>query len=1037
MPSAAALPQGRQEVEQLIRDVVESGAEVRAPRTFLHFWTRYRSLSPDQAAEELLQGQTGLLIQAGALEALPLKSLQDLEEAAIFQKVMPAPAGSTHERLLALAEQGIRFHDDQGRELGPYGAYNALTDPDHNLGPLGARNHNGTVPLPDEQRLSDLHQFAIQSPLAAIERQGFQFFDREGNVQPAFMAQNGRVGTDGDVWLEVGNPATLEQRLQTFSDRRERVDGDLEVARRLESVTAENLAASLEGLKTDRRQRLARAALQEMGPDSLLLAGPSTPADLQELWLEAAAPTHEAAAVALEVHRRAPFARQIAWEETLRQADDGLALARKLLTDNDRLDWDRRQELSGALLAGLTRCPATRAGAEALQGWQAQDKAQGVQSLLASPGMSLRELALQGLASWDGQAQQRAMAGLGGPLAAPLGALHAGLQNDGLRHEIFKLASQQPADDRKTQEDLLRVLQGQSLSWEDRMLAGNFMLERLSGLPETARAAIAARSWQAQDPLQAAQLVLEDPSRPDDEIARRAITAWDTEGQQRFLQGLKGPVAESLRGLHASLSNSNAQHIVFQIACQNPADNPKTQRELLDSLQGQSMSWEDRSQVGTYVLENLSRLPETARAAAAASSWQPQDPFQAARIVLEDPTRSDDEIALRAITAWDTEGQQRYLQGLQGPLAASLRTLHESLASPNAQHPIFQLACQSPPDNPETVQKLLAAVEGQSMQWDDRQKVGAFALQRLSQLPQTSRAAGAASSWQPQDPFQAAKIVLEDPTRSEDEIARRAITAWDSEGQQRYMQGLQGPLAASLYGLHQSLSHDNSRHEVFQLACKKPQGTTGKELAPAFLSLFQALDGKPANWEDRPRLGNFVLDELAARPDTAAAARTVRQWKLNDPYEAARALSEHPELSTPQQLDALALAAISSWDTEAQKNHLEALVARPGAPGWLSRLLEVHNRFESDEARTAVWRLAAQGSLGDLSDLSSKLQSLSMSWEDRQILDGMVRDIQAEIEARKLVEGFQEKNQAVAVEEERVVVGGVVLRRKYEKPPQA
>lgn len=279
--------------------------------------------------------------------------------------------------------------------------------------------------------------------------------------------------------------------------------------------------------------------------------------------------------------------------------------------------------------------------------------------------------------------------------------------------------------------------------------------------------------------------------------------------------------------------------------------------------------------------------------------------------------------------------------------------------------------------------------------------------------------------------------MLEDPTRSDDEIAFRAITAWDSEGQQRCMQGLQGPLAASLCALHQSLSHDNSRHEVFQLACKKPQGMTGKELAPAFLSLFQALDGKPASWEDRPRLGNFVLEELAARPDTAAAARTVRQWKLNDPYEAARALSEHPELSTPQQLDALALAAISSWDTEAQKNHLEALVARPGAPGWLSRLLEVHNRFESDEARTAVWRLAAQGSLGDLSDLSSKLQSLSMSWEDRQILDGMVRDIQAEIEARKLVEGFQEKNQAVAVEEERVVVGGVVLRRKYEKPPQA
>ncbi len=403
--------------------------------------------------------------------------------------------------------------------------------------------------------------------------------------------------------------------------------------------------------------------------------------------------------------------------------------------------------------------------------------------------------------------------------------------------------------------------------------------------------------------------------------------------------------------------------------------------------------------------------------------------------MLEDPTRSEDAIALRAITAWDTEGQQRYLQGLTGPMAAPLRELHRQLETSNVRHLVFQLACQNPADEPETQQALLSGAEGISMEWDDRNRLGSFALERLSQLPETARAATAARSWQPQDPFQAARIVLEDPTRSEDEIARRAITSWDTESQQRYMQGLPGPLTAPLLALHASLKHSNNQYEVFQLASRNPQGATGKELAPAFLQLFQALEGKPATWEDRPVLGNFVLDQLAARPDTSAAAQTVRQWKLSDPYEAARALSEHPELTTPQELDALALAAISSWDTEAQKNHLSMLAARPDAPAWLSRLQTVHARLEGDEASSAVWRLAAQGSLGNLSDLADQLQGISMSSEDRQVLDGLVRDIQAEIETRKLVSGFQEKTQSVAVEEERVVVGGVILRRKHEKHP--
>lgn len=48
-----------------------------------------------------------------------------------------------------------------------------------------------------------------------------------------------------------------------------------------------------------------------------------------------------------------------------------------------------------------------------------------------------------------------------------------------------------------------------------------------------------------------------------------------------------------------------------------------------------------------------------------------------------------------------------------------------------------------------------------------------------------------------------------------------------------------------------------------------------------------------------------------------------------------------------------------------------------------------------------------------------------------------MREVQAELEARRLVAGFQQKNQSIAVEQDRVLVGGVVIRRKTEPPPEA
>lgn len=124
-PVRASAPAESKAVEQLARDVVEAGAEVTAPRRWLPVWSR--RLDSEEVAEQLPEGK--LRIELPGQSPLPLKCAQDLEEAAIFQRLKPAAPGSPAEQLLALEGDGWPFADDRGRKLGTYGAYNALTDP--------------------------------------------------------------------------------------------------------------------------------------------------------------------------------------------------------------------------------------------------------------------------------------------------------------------------------------------------------------------------------------------------------------------------------------------------------------------------------------------------------------------------------------------------------------------------------------------------------------------------------------------------------------------------------------------------------------------------------------------------------------------------------------------------------------------------------------------------------------------------------------------------------------------------------------------
>lgn len=114
--------------------------------------------------------------------------------------------------------------------------------------------------------------------------------------------------------------------------------------------------------------------------------------ELQELWLEAAASRDPGARVALEVHRQVEFARQPAWQAAV-SGGDALAVARTLTRDLEKLEGERRVQLTPAILGGLSEVPAAAAAA----GWKVQDPSGCLQKILADPAIAPARLARESL----------------------------------------------------------------------------------------------------------------------------------------------------------------------------------------------------------------------------------------------------------------------------------------------------------------------------------------------------------------------------------------------------------------------------------------------------------------------------------------------------------------------------------------------------------------------------------------------------------------------------------------------------------------
>ncbi|GMU58208.1 MAG: hypothetical protein AMXMBFR33_73540 [Candidatus Xenobia bacterium] len=641
VPFSAARPaRSHEELTRLAREVVDSGASIEARESFLVVFKRNRKLEPEEAARRL---DEPLQVRLPGLTPQPLQGPDDLRELAVFQKVLP-PSELSEPDLAAglqqLADQGWRFHTSEG-EVGMYGAFNALSQ-------VRAVRGEIQVELARKERVLELGRYGAESPWARLEADGYQFFDGQGRLRCGFDVQKDAqagVGRDGDSWIKVGDPATLDERVGKFQSLLERLP-QLELARQVyeQAPLSEEAAKKLNAAaSSDQKGRLAPVLASELADRStegfaragLALAGYGEPA-LQRAWLEELARRPESEQVgklAGKIHLglQDEALRYYVCLTALEKPDDEVDRYVARLYDKFRSDESPGQKLVGqAVLDALS----SRAGYEdrvaALRRWQS-DPNLSARALVKEKG-DLRKLAVAATAWSDQKAQRAQLEEQRGTKVGQV-ALKAfdAMSSDSNRYYLWKAALEK-AD--ASLADFGQTLYGElrSQSDSDQKALGRVLIEALAAEPAHADAATALQRWQT-DPNTAARALVKHSG--DLRALAVAATGWQDQKAQRVqLEELAhtrvGQVA--LKAFDAMSSDSNRYYLWKAAMEKADASLAEFGQTLYGELRSQNDS--DQKALGRVLIDALASEPAHASAATAVQRWQ-ADPNTAARALVK------------------------------------------------------------------------------------------------------------------------------------------------------------------------------------------------------------------------------------------------------------------------------------------------------------------------------------------------------------------------------------------------------------------
>ncbi len=697
--------------EQVARDILESGAQLKIKR---RWWFGYATLDAEKAAAKLREGNRPVQVVRNGL-MLPVHNLEDLTEVAVFSHLRPVQllkSPEVGEQLLALEKLGPRLLDRQGREVGGYGAYNALTDSNHQS--LGAQLQVNDLKLALElTNLPGLAAFYQNDKLGRLELEGYQFFDRGNQRQLAYGSTPEQVGKDHRPWLPVNDP-DLETSVARFQQLMAECSY-VEAARRLFALKPAK--AEIESLCQSYGESrvipgVMRAVDQLPTAEVLKLAGelPGLGIEGQRRFLDLLAGRPETAAAA-------SLARRL--HEGIQTTDYGILVFRAALENPPVGDGLEVSQFLGKLteqfaatrnyydaadrkvfgqhaLEELAKHPETRPGAERILSWQPDLPFGLARRLLANPTVSqpdeLRALAA-GFETGDQKLRARLLEELkadpAGRQAATLYEMgQAHCQYDESKAMLLRAAVRHPhiATGREAAALYLDALGQVSNDPQDyyrthhRNHLAAAALEGLKQFPDTQAGAERVRAWGSTSPYGPTKALLANPgARTPQELRRiaQAVEGGDQAAQKKVLDELAADPATSTGAAVARVvwdrcPSDLGKVPAYQAALSTPVVSDgkaaaamleKVAQELDKPTQDYYKS-SNQAGLGQAVIEVLQKFPDTKVAAEKVASWQPAHPHGIARKLLENPTASTPDelwgIALGTDNA-DTELQNRVL----------------------------------------------------------------------------------------------------------------------------------------------------------------------------------------------------------------------------------------------------------------------------------------------------------------------------------------------------------------------------------------
>ncbi len=738
-------------------------------------------------------------------------------------------------------------------------------------------------------------------------------------------------------------------------------------------------------------------------------------------------------------------------------------IARRIQRSQD--DYYKNTNLNAlgtAAIEVLQKFPDTETAARKVASWQPGSPHGVVRALLKHPTATtpeeLRQIAL-GADVNDTEMQKRVLTEL---KADPSTAAAAGLGLLAMdkiyaaagKHAAYQGALRHPTiGTGREAVTMFRAVAQQIEQWQDSYKdinqtgLGTVVLEGLQQFPDTREAAGKVASWQPGRPFGVACALLENPTASTPAEFRQIAlqgSPCDPCLEARVLAELKADstteraatlVQKAYDGCYGSQGKTQA----VRAALAHPhvttgAEAARMFQTAFTAVQTSNDSYKDNSlqAMGAAALEALKSFPDTSAGAEQVLAWEPGRPGAVAEALVKNPTRPDLLKVALACDPSDSAFQKKRMAEL--PRAELALKLYEQVYHLTGKHAVYQASLRH--------QKLDSGVEvaawlrevGDSLQTgNDSYKdhnlnvLGACALDALQLYPETKEAAARVAAWKPSQPFGPVSELLKTPTADDPAALKRyALAAGPADTAMRsnVLTDRKTPIATLGKAVMEQVYSPPLREAAYRLGLSDRPLATSAQAREALKEIDQAIHQSKDHYKpyDQDGLARAVVSVLSEFPDTRAEANRVTGWSSQPPYSVARILLENPGVLA---MDTFAQGFLVPGDAAKEQLALQELASRSEKAAAIARV-SCEQVEQADTRHALVLAALTIPEIRTSEDVDAYYElaaQLSRGYESAKL-----RELS---EVYRTGFGLGKKaGLGLAEEEQRVLVGGVVVRKR-------